>query len=397
MARCRQLHRELRLARHHRDLMRTMLAIEQLEAQLAEIEAVRQAGLDSIAHQTWRRTVESILGERFGADSAQLRMFSSIQYSPPELKRRHSTELRSISFAKGLVAAESAIRGYVAELRRAAPTTLATSGSIPEVTHVVIVCALHRPELQRLIAVTSERWERMPSNSTDPHVYHSSSLLTTRGRPVQVVAAAPNEMGLTASGVLAAKMVWRFRPKIVMMVGILAGVKSDKQGYGDVVAADQTLDYGSGKIRAGGEGSEFLPDPRPVPVSTRAAALLKQWELEQSAVGEIERAWIAGLPNTRLKLHVGPVASGASVLDSAARVDEITRHYRKVVGVEMEAFAVHSACRDTISPPPEFLCFKAICDFATDKNDGWQAYAAFTAASLSIRFLRAEYESLLGV
>lgn len=41
-----------------------------------------------------------------------------------------------------------------------------------------------------------------------------------------------------------------------------------------------------------------------------------------------------------------------------------------------------------------FLCFKSICDFATDKGDDWQHYAAYTAAEVCYRFLIEEWEAL---
>lgn len=53
-------------------------------------------------------------------------------------------------------------------------------------------------------------------------------------------------MGMPAAASLAMKMIMTFRPAFVGMVGVAAGVKG-RTNFGDVIAADPTWDYGSGK------------------------------------------------------------------------------------------------------------------------------------------------------
>ncbi len=185
------------------------------------------------------------------------------------------------------------------------------------------------------------------------------------------------------------------------MVGIAAGVQDKGQGFGDILAAEHTFDYGSGKAKASLEGEKdqqkvaFHPDPKPLDVDTRLLQRLRHWQSNKSAaLDEIRRAWNANNPDTVLKVHVGPLASGASVIDAKQPVDQIVEHWRKLVGLEMEAYAVHRACKDTIEPAPKFLCLKSICDFAHSKGDDWQNYAAFTAAEFCYRFLVEEWENL---
>jgi hypothetical protein len=40
------------------------------------------------------------------------------------------------------------------------------------------------------------------------------------------------------------------------------------------------------------------------------------------------------------------------------------------------------------------VSFKAVCDFAAEKTDSWQDYAAFFAAHFAIDFLKAEWDAL---
>ena len=259
---------------------------------------------------------------------------------------------------------------------------------------VVIVCALHKPELEKVEAAGKAKWQQLPAHRTDPHVYIKTTYTTSRGNKISVVASAPNQMGLSASGVLATKMILRFRPKLVAMVGIAAGASSAKQGYGNILAADTTFDYGSGKLIDNKGVIEFQPDPMPLPIDTRLKSLLKNWESRRTGLDEIYRAWQAEKPQTILNLHVGPLGSGGSVVDAPQQLQEVQTHWRKLIGIEMEAYAVHRACHDTLSPEPKFLCLKSICDFAQHKADNWQHYAAYTAAEFCYHFLTQEWESL---
>jgi nucleoside phosphorylase len=88
------------------------------------------------------------------------------------------------------------------------------------------------------------------------------------------------------------------------------------------------------------------------------------------------------------------LGSGPSVVDARKPVNEVLAHWRKLIGIEMEAHGVHLACHKVATREPAFVCMKSICDFAAEKNDTWQLYAAFTAAQLFHRFVTAEWDTL---
>jgi nucleoside phosphorylase len=273
-----------------------------------------------------------------------------------------------------------------------------SDGEVPEpyTFDIAIVCALREPELEKVLETGTELWEEVPQERNDPHTYHRNVYTTRKGNRLRVVAAAPNQMGLAASAVLATKIILRFRPKLVAMVGIAAGVKSESQGFGDILAAEHTFDYGAGKEGDKKGNVTFKPDPKPLDIDTALHARLKEWQAEGYELDNIRRNWPAAKPRTALALHVGPLGSGAAVVDSRRSVKRVMEHWRKLIGIEMEAYAVHRACKDAVAPAPMYLCLKSICDFAENKDDAWQPYAAFTAAQLCYRFLTAEWENLFG-
>jgi nucleoside phosphorylase len=380
-------------------------ALSRLQRQIDAIADVRRAGRGSPEFTKWQRHTAIVISKVFGEDHENGERFNRISYIPAVQGSRGTTQVFEQRFLNGLGDAQAILESMIAEIQDFWPdTTSATSEPSTKATaqdesaqsvHVVIICALHSPELDKVMRTSETTWSRMPPTGSDPHTYYKATLTTAAGTQLRILAAAPNQMGSAASAVLATKLAWRFRPLVVTMVGIAAGVRAGSQGFGDILAAEQTFDYQAGKLTSDGDKTEFQPDPRPIPISPRALSILKDWQRQRRSLDQIARGWIAASPSTQLRLHVGPLATGASVINAKEPVGEILRHQRKVIGLEMEAYGVHCACREAIHPEPLFLCFKSICDFAHDKDDGWQDYAAYTAASFTWHFLRSEWENLI--
>jgi nucleoside phosphorylase len=70
---------------------------------------------------------------------------------------------------------------------------------------------------------------------------------------------------------------------------------------------------------------------------------------------------------------------------------------RKVVGLEMEAYAIFQAAHLAREPRPKVLIAKSVSDFANSrKNDDAQQYAAFTSARFIYEFFTNVTEFPLG-
>jgi nucleoside phosphorylase len=97
----------------------------------------------------------------------------------------------------------------------------------------------------------------------------------------------------------------------------------------------------------------------------------------------------------RLVTGTHRLGSGAAVVAARETVEATQEHWRKLIGIEMEAYGVHHASQIAVHPAPLFLCMKSISDFAgPDKNDAFQDYAAFIAAQLCHLFLTEEWDNL---
>ncbi len=284
----------------------------------------------------------------------------------------------------------------VQKLRRESGLELASSVSGSEYdVDVGIVCALEQPEFAAVVAALggASRWQEI-RDARYTHVYRKCEVTTDTGKTLSVVATTATSMGLTAASIVTTQLVLQFRPRLVVMIGIAAGTKDGGKQFGDVLVADPSVDYNSGKVVRTDGIREFQPDPYPIGLNARLRSVLLKHKGQNHLLREIRSDWRGRLPQTDNRLHVGPVGAADQVIDDADRVLEIQRNWRKLIGVEMETYGVYRACHEAPDPKPRFVSFKSVCDFAAEKSDSWQEYAAYTAAEFAVRFLRKDWDAI---
>ena len=262
-------------------------------------------------------------------------------------------------------------------------------------TDIGFVCALEHPELMAVIRALGglKAWKEVGSTRY-AHVYRETNFSTNSGKQLRVVATTATSMGLTAAAIATTQLVLQFQPRIVVMVGIAAGTRSGNKQFGDVLVADPSVDYNSGKVALANGIREFLPDPYPIGLNARLRSVLQKYRGNHSVFWEIRQRWTGPRPGDANHLHLGPLGAADQVIDDAARVIEIQKNWRKLIGVEMETYGVYRACHESPDPKPRFASFKAVCDFAAEKSDSWQEYAAFVAAEFAVEFFKTEWDSL---
>jgi nucleoside phosphorylase len=262
-------------------------------------------------------------------------------------------------------------------------------------TDVGFVCALEHPELTAVVNALggSAKWSDV-GDAKFTHVYRQTELVLANNQRLRIVGTTATSMGLTAAAIATTQLVLQYRPRMVIMAGIAAGTRSSGKQYGDVLVADPSVDYNSGKVALSDGIRDFLPDPYPIGLNPRLRSLLHKYRRGHPIFGAIRARWNGASPPTPNQLHLGPVGAADQVIDDPSRVLEIQRNWRKLIGVEMETYAVYRACMESPEPKPRFVSFKSVCDFAAEKTDSWQEYAAFTAAEFAVEFLKAEWNAL---
>ncbi len=272
-----------------------------------------------------------------------------------------------------------------------------SGGDSPESfdTDVAFLCALQQPELSALIqALGGDAKWTITGTARHTHVYRTASLRTKAGKSLKVVATTATSMGLTAAAIATTQLVMQFRPRLVVMVGIAAGTRSGGKEFGDVLVADPSVDYNSGKVELKDGVRGFLPDTYPIGLNARLRSVLQKYQANTAVFEEIRSGWKASTPTRPNRVHIGPLGAADQVIDDPTRVLEIQKNWRKLIGVEMETYGVYRASHEAPEPKPRFISFKSVCDFAAEKTDSWQDYAAYTAAEFAVQFLASEWDAL---
>lgn len=251
---------------------------------------------------------------------------------------------------------------------------------------IAIITALGSPELDAVLNLPYD-WKATRINN-DPVSYHFGKI-ELKDRTLSVVAASPLRKGMPSSAAVASKLAFMFQPKYLVMLGICAGIPG-KTNLGDVVVADPTWDWGSGKHGTDADGSPvFQAAPYQMPLSTDINQIVSGLANDRLVSQEINAGWGGNVPPGKLKIHLGPMASGASVIADLDTTNSIAIQQREVLAIEMEAYGVMSAVEYAKNPKPTAIIIKSVCDFADkNKNDDWQKYSSYTSAAFANQLFR---------
>jgi nucleoside phosphorylase len=251
--------------------------------------------------------------------------------------------------------------------------------------NLAIVTAL-KSELDSVLDLPGN-WEKVNLSNDKTTVYYKGYFVGDN-KKISVIAAYCPQMGMTASSVLTMKLIQEYRPKYLCMTGIAAGIRG-RANFGDILLVDHSWDYGSGKMVYDKENNKtkFMPDPKPILLEPE---IKTQFELFDKAIlYKIFSDWKSNKPSLPPEIIIGPVASGAAVLENSLLVDEqIKQQNRKLVGVEMEVYGVYHAAKYCSEPRPTVFALKSVCDFAdNEKSDDYQGYASYTSAQVLYHFV----------
>lgn len=252
---------------------------------------------------------------------------------------------------------------------------------------VAIITALACPELEAVTQLPCS-WEQY-SAKDDDNIYYAGILTKSDGSTLKVIAVSATQMGMASAAALTTSIILKFSPKLLIMTGIAAGIEG-KAKLGDILVADPCWDWGSGKITIRDGKVIFLSGPTQIPMPASIRKQFQYISANNLYTSEIYSGWKKGTrPIHEPKVIIGPVATGAVVLEDPETVELIKSQHRNTIGVEMEAYGVYSAAYYySGSARPLAIAIKSVCDFANpEKNDEWQEYASYTSAQLAFRYI----------
>lgn len=251
---------------------------------------------------------------------------------------------------------------------------------------VVFLTALPHTEYEAVLDLPLDWKEHQEVN--DDSIYHTSDIITSSGSSLSIIATTLPHMGIAAAASTTASLCVKFKPSLIIMTGICAGIL-DRVNLGDILVADPTWDWGSGKLTIEKGAAKFLSQPTQMTLDPALRRKIQHIATSNTYMNEIYAGWNKTRPPHNPKVHIGPMATGAVVLEDPMTVDLIKTQNRATNGIEMEAFGVMAAAYYSGPNRPKVLIAKSVCDFANpEKNDTWQSYAAYTSAQFAYKFLK---------
>ena len=220
----------------------------------------------------------------------------------------------------------------------------------------------------------------------DDQIYDISAF-ERDGKQYSLVHAKIDEMGMTAAAATAMKVIYTFRPRYLIMVGIAAGIAKkdiEDQMYGDVIVPDVVWNYSSGKFVNPEMADITFGDLGFLPRSTSAF-------IPEEILPYLKKA--VNSPENPCHAHIGPMACGSTVVANKNLLDkQIYSQYRHTAGLDMESYAVVYTATHATTPKPIPIIVKSVCDFADSrKSDEYQRFAAYS----SCEFAKFLYEKIL--
>src|ERR1017187_4654215 len=188
----------------------------------------------------------------------------------------------------------------------------------------------------------------------------------------KVVVTMLRHMGNLDAAIATSDLLYHWRPRQLLVVGIAGGADKDKQKFGDILVSESIFYYEEGKIKSSG------PELRPRMLA--ANPLLFDRALNFKPPIDLFRG---ALP----AVHFGPIASGEKVIADKETIKYLTHYQPKLIGVEMETAGAVAAAFSS-SEGTRFLAIKGISDFAdVAKDDKYRALAADNAADWTFSYL----------
>lgn len=252
---------------------------------------------------------------------------------------------------------------------------------------VAIVTALDHTELEAVLKLETEWLQfELPNDSSS---YYKTKIKTNKDKELTVVAVSCHGMGMANSSAITSKVCLKFSPTYLLMTGIAAGIKG-KVKLGDILIADFCWDWGNGKQTIRDGKPVFLAAPKQEPINESVRIKLRTLIRERTYLDEIYNGWPSSMrPQHALDVHLGPIATGAVVLEDPSVVEAILFTNRETVGIEMEGYGFMLASKLASSMQPITLLIKSVCDFADpSKDDLYQGYAAYTSTKYALKLIQ---------
>lgn len=264
---------------------------------------------------------------------------------------------------------------------------------IAEIPYDIAITTALNDEFEYMLKASKTEWVK--NDKDDLFVYYTTKIKDNNGTFISVVAYTNGTMGMSNAASISMKMALKFRPKILLMTGICAGIK-DKTHKGDIIIPEYVFNYQEGDIK----DNKFIPAFKPRNLNQRILKLIEQVKTNYSL--DIKNEWekefnIGKMPSSEHSVHVGGyLGSGSAVVKSAVVLNDIQELYQKnIIGLDMEAYSIFIASENSeVTTIP--IVIKAVQDFAdSEKDKEYRAFSCYASARFFFKFCEDRFISKL--
>ncbi|MFT3796531.1 hypothetical protein [Flavobacterium sp.] len=204
----------------------------------------------------------------------------------------------------------------------------------------------------------------------DSNVYYSGYFEKDDKR-IPIVVTKTHHQGLPAASTTTTKLILKYRPKFIFMIGHQAGNPALQRTHklGHILICDECVDYQQTEIIQR-KGDEEVIEEKDRKISILIDSWLKTrlnlFSQIQVTLNDIKskHANNAAFPD-ELKAYSGKTVSGSALLRSATRFEEIAQKNPGLIGLDMETYGFYYACTNTLTEnQPKFASIKSISDYA---------------------------------
>jgi nucleoside phosphorylase len=258
---------------------------------------------------------------------------------------------------------------------------------------VLVVCALHDPELETFLHCLGNYEEHVGQigAALSGWTYFTSNLPLQHNpaESLSIVALSLDKTGMVDCAALTVECIRHFSPRLVAMTGVCAGRGRMGVKIGDLIIPSGVFTYDTGKYTDSG----FEKEPRWC--STGHAVMNRVKIKAGDILREIADDFRRGYGEVSdVKFHTDIMACGSAVIDSEGLLDEIADTHRKVVGLDMESYALLRAT-ELIDQRISGLIVKGVMDLSTGKTDSHKLKSSLWAARFLVKFLASEFPILV--
>lgn len=205
----------------------------------------------------------------------------------------------------------------------------------------------------------------------DSSVYYSGTLDCNPALKF-IVAQAPHQ-GVPSASALVTKLVLKFQPKMVVMLGHAAGNKNllSKLKLGHILVAEESVNYNQihylQKKDESGENVYVKKDKKnTIEIEPYFKAKLKNFYATPGVLAAVRDSYVNKDYFEKLEVHCGKIITGDALMSSEDRFNELATENPGTVGLDMETYGVYYAAKYTLhKEKPYFVAIKSVSDYGS--------------------------------